>query len=143
MKQSIYGFRQAEPGIFLEKYRTFLPAAEAQEGDSRKLVLSRNFRSRPEILEAVNHVFSTVMSEEVGDISYGTEERLYAGLESYPETEETHVEFHVLLTEKTEDQEQSKYRQEARWAAGKIAKLLKDQMPIRVAVLCAPVQPVI
>ena len=46
VKQSIYRFRLAEPGIFLEKYRTFADADGAAEGQPRRMVLSRNFRSR-------------------------------------------------------------------------------------------------
>lgn len=141
VKQSIYGFRQAEPTLFLEKYKTFLPAKEAVEGQCRKLVLSKNFRSRPEILAAVNHVFSTVMSEAVGDIIYGEEERLYNGLEAYPETGKTHVELHLLRTEKSEEEEVSKYQQEAQWAAHKIAELLREKLPIREGDTFRPVQP--
>ena len=141
VKQSIYGFRQAEPGLFLEKYKTFVPADNACVGQSRKLVLSKNFRSRPEILEAVNHVFSTVMSEEVGDIVYGPEEQLYEGLDDYPETGKQHVEFHLLLPEKTDGEEASKYEQEAWWAARKIAALLTDKTPVREGDGLRPVQP--
>lgn len=141
VKQSIYGFRQAEPGLFLEKYKTFLPAKDAVAGQSRKLVLSKNFRSRPEILEAVNHVFSCVMSEAVGDIVYGPEEQLYDGLEHYPETGRTHVELHLLQMEKDEEEDVNKYQKEAQWAARKITELLKGQMPIRDGDGLRPVQP--
>lgn len=141
VKQSIYGFRQAEPGLFLEKYKTFLPASKAGAGQNRKLVLSKNFRSRPEILEAVNHVFSNVMSEAVGDIIYGPEERLYDGLEHYPETGRTHVELHLLRMEKSEEEDVTKYQKEAQWAAYKIAAMLKEQMPIRDGDCLRPVQP--
>lgn len=141
VKQSIYGFRQAEPELFLEKYKTFALAEQARQGQSRKLVLSKNFRSRPEILEAVNHVFSTVMSEDVGDIVYGPEEQLYAGLDSYAETGRTHVELHLLRPEKSSGQELSKYQQEARWTANRIAALIADQTPIRDGDILRPVQP--
>lgn len=141
VKQSIYGFRQAEPGLFLNKYKTYAPAEKAHTGQSRKLVLSRNFRSRPEILEAVNHVFSTVMSENVGDIVYGSEERLYEGLDNYPETGKPHVEFHLLQPEKTDGEEASKYEQEAWWAANKIAAMLSDKPPVRDGDGLRPVQP--
>ena len=50
--QSIYRFRLADPTIFLDKYRRFKPWDQAAEGEERRLILSRNFRSRREILEA-------------------------------------------------------------------------------------------
>ena len=50
VKQSIYGFRLADPSIFLEKYRTFTDAEEAAEGAPRRIILGRNFRSRGAVL---------------------------------------------------------------------------------------------
>ena len=47
VKQSIYRFRLAEPGIFLRKYEQYPPAEEAAPGQGRKILLSDNFRSRP------------------------------------------------------------------------------------------------
>lgn len=57
VKQSIYRFRLADPGIFLDKFNRFPRGGQAAEGEPRTLVLSRNFRSRPSVLEAVNFVF--------------------------------------------------------------------------------------
>ena len=51
--QSIYGFRHADVQVFRER-------RAAMDGG---LTLSRNYRSRPEVLAAVNHLFS----EEFGD----------------------------------------------------------------------------
>lgn len=141
VKQSIYGFRQAEPGIFLEKYRTYVPADMAREGQCRKLVLSKNFRSRPELLNAVNDVFSVVMSEPVGDMIYGSEERLYPGLDTYPSSSGPHVELHVLETEKASGQEESKYQREAAWVTRRIAQMLRDKTPVRDGDGLRPVQP--
>ena len=45
VKQSIYQFRLADPGIFLEKYEAYAPAEDAQPGQGRKVLLSHNFRS--------------------------------------------------------------------------------------------------
>ena len=51
--QSIYGFRHADVAVFRER----------RERAALRLPLSRNYRSRPEVLAAVNHLFS----EEFGD----------------------------------------------------------------------------
>ena len=42
VKQSIYRFRLADPGIFLEKYNTYIPEEEAV---NRRIDLNKNFRS--------------------------------------------------------------------------------------------------
>ena len=57
VKQSIYQFRLADPGIFLEKYATYAMAEDAAPGRGRKVMLSRNFRSGGSVLEATNDVF--------------------------------------------------------------------------------------
>jgi ATP-dependent helicase/nuclease subunit A len=54
--QSIYGFRHAEVAIFRER-----AAALAEHG--RALALTRNFRSRPPLIAAVNAVFSARFGE--------------------------------------------------------------------------------
>ncbi|NCB06079.1 MAG: hypothetical protein EOM69_11260, partial [Clostridia bacterium] len=70
VKQSIYRFRQAEPGLFLEKLARF--SGEA----GRRIDLAENFRSSDEVLYAVNEVFEAVMSEQSGDIDYDARARL-------------------------------------------------------------------
>ncbi len=77
VKQSIYRFRLADPTIFLRHYREFRDVSEGADGEPGKVVLSRNFRSKPEILEAVNFVFGNLMSRRLGDLDYGPGERLY------------------------------------------------------------------
>ena len=47
VKQSIYGFRLADPYIFLDKYQSFTD--EPAEGQGRRVVLSKNFRSRAQV----------------------------------------------------------------------------------------------
>jgi ATP-dependent helicase/nuclease subunit A len=144
VKQSIYGFRQAEPGIFLEKYQRFTEATQAEEGSPRKLVLSKNFRSRPEILEAANHVFSCVMSPELGGLHYGPQERLYPGLEEYPPADAPRVELQVLSFPKLpegENEELTKYQREAAWVADRIVRLLKENSPVRDGSGERPIRP--
>ena len=96
VKQSIYRFRLADPSIFLEKYRQFPDAAEAEEGQPRRILLSQNFRSRREVLEAVNVVFRAIMSREMGDMDYGEQEALHFGADYLPERTDCPAEFHLL-----------------------------------------------
>ncbi|WP_326998786.1 helicase-exonuclease AddAB subunit AddA [Cohnella kolymensis] len=90
VKQSIYRFRLAEPGLFLEKYRTYETADPAAHSGSMsgvaglRIDLARNFRSRREIVNGVNHVFRLIMREPVGEMNYdGAAELIYG--EGYPD----------------------------------------------------------
>uniref|UniRef100_UPI0040567F03 helicase-exonuclease AddAB subunit AddA n=1 Tax=Acetatifactor sp. TaxID=1872090 RepID=UPI0040567F03 len=93
VKQSIYKFRLARPELFLEKYEWY----QKEEGDCRRIDLSKNFRSRTEVVDTVNDIFSRIMSREVGGIVYDEAAALYAGA-SYPEN--TGCEGELLLVEK-------------------------------------------
>ena len=84
VKQSIYRFRLADPTIFLGKYRAFRPHTEAAEGEPRRIILGRNFRSRATVLEGANYVFRSIMSTEFGEMDYTADEALYPGA-VYPE----------------------------------------------------------
>ena len=65
VKQSIYRFRLADPTIFLGRY-----AAWADGKDGERVLLRMNFRSRPEIIEAVNFCFGNLMSRALGELDY-------------------------------------------------------------------------
>ena len=131
MKQSIYRFRLADPTIFLGKYRSYPPAAEAAEGEGRKLLLSRNFRSRPEVVEAVNFVFGNLFSPEVGELTYGEEERLRCGREDLPPRRDCAVEFHLVDAPAQEDRFAApRPLVEARFVAEKIARMLREGFPV-------------
>ncbi len=84
VKQSIYRFRLAEPAIFLDKYRRFPPAGEAPPGQGRKILLSDNFRSRPEVLGGVNFIFRNVMTRAAGELDYTPAEALRPGRADLP-----------------------------------------------------------
>jgi len=79
VKQSIYRFRLADPTIFLDYYRRFPEDVTDESASSRKILLSKNFRSRPGILEAVNFLFRRIMSTSLGEMDYGDKEALYPG----------------------------------------------------------------
>ena len=85
VKQSIYRFRLADPTIFLDKYRRFASGDEAKEGEPRKRVLSRNFRSRPQVLEGCNDLFRNIMSTQLGELNYTDDQALVPGAE-FPES---------------------------------------------------------
>ena len=132
VKQSIYRFRLADPTIFLEQYRRYPDAAEAEEGEPRRILLSQNFRSRKEVLDAANFIFSAIMSREMGEVEYGEAERLYFGAAYLPPREDCLTEFHLLLPPQ-DDGEAEKVPAallEARMAADRIAALLAEGFPV-------------
>ncbi|MFA6939866.1 MAG: helicase-exonuclease AddAB subunit AddA [Clostridiaceae bacterium] len=76
VKQSIYRFRQANPEIFLEKYKKYSLNKDQQ---FVKILLNKNFRSRKEIIDGTNFIFKNIMSSEIGEIDYNQDEMLYLG----------------------------------------------------------------
>ena len=130
VKQSIYRFRLAEPGIFLEKYRTYADADHAEPGAPRRRVLSRNFRSRREVLAAANFVFAALMSREMGELDYTEEQHLHFGAEYYPEVPRE-TEFHYLAVEDTPEQRFDRAEAEARFVAKRIRRMLDEGFTVR------------
>ncbi|MGN0559071.1 MAG: helicase-exonuclease AddAB subunit AddA [Acutalibacteraceae bacterium] len=121
VKQSIYGFRQAMPEIFIaRKERTILYNAKNQEQPSR-IVLDKNFRSRSGITDATNFVFDSLMSKEVGDIEYDGEERLTPGAQ-YPDSPYPQTELHLIET----DDETDACTKEALYIVDLIMKMKKE-----------------
>ncbi len=95
VKQSIYGFRGANPKNFLEKKNRYIPVAEGNEKDARKIILSKNFRCKPEVCDFINYFFKSFMTEDKGGIIYDSEEELVAGA-SYPETQEIPISLNMI-----------------------------------------------
>lgn len=96
VKQSIYKFRLARPELFLEKYDTYQEA-----GDLCRIDLAKNFRSRIQVVDAVNGVFSRIMSREIGGIAYDDKAALYPGA-VYPAQEDPAYGSELLLIQKPE-----------------------------------------
>lgn len=72
VKQSIYRFRHAEPAIFNEKIDRY----KVDQSLGKVLPLTENFRSSPQILAFVNHIFEQAMTSDAAEIDYGPEQRL-------------------------------------------------------------------
>ncbi|MEL7647439.1 MAG: helicase-exonuclease AddAB subunit AddA [Sedimentibacter sp.] len=77
VKQSIYRFRLADPGIFNEKSEMF-PNQDSELKD-RRIDLNQNFRSRREILDGINLIFSCIMSKKLGEVDYNEDAYLNWG----------------------------------------------------------------
>ena len=85
VKQSIYGFRGSNPDNFLAKKNAYIAIENADNNDSKKIILSDNFRSRDGVCKAVNFFFSHLMAGQCGSIVYNEEEQLNAG-GTFPES---------------------------------------------------------
>lgn len=103
VKQSIYRFRQAEPGLFLEKLARF----SGEEG--MRIDLAENFRSSHEVLQSVNDVFEAVMLERSGDIAYDARARLVCGTAQPIGS----AELHIIRKERAEIYEEEDALEEA------------------------------
>ena len=82
IKQSIYGFRMANPNLFLEKYNRFgqnIPMVH-----EKRIDLNQNFRCRENVVNGVNEVFEKLMTGEDGDLFYDDKAALVYGA-NYPD----------------------------------------------------------
>jgi ATP-dependent helicase/nuclease subunit A len=100
IKQSIYRFRLAEPSIFADRlaaFRTETAGTGVQTGreKGKALFLQRNFRSRPELLDAVNLLFAALMNG-AGGIVYDEQAMLRVGRELVDEVRREAIELHVI-----------------------------------------------
>jgi ATP-dependent helicase/nuclease subunit A len=102
VKQSIYRFRQAMPKIFLRKREEFPLYDRVKDNYPACVVLDRNFRSRSGVTDAVNFVFSQLMSRQAGEMDYTDEEKLVPQAE-YPPTAEPAAELDVIDLSASED----------------------------------------
>ena len=134
VKQSIYQFRLADPGIFLEKYNHYVPADIATPGQGRKVLLSNNFRSSGAVIDAVNDVFSACMSTQVGGLVYNEDEMLIEGI---PHRRLNDQEIELYGIEVQEDT----YQEEAEFVAERICKLLDGNHMVRDGEDFRPVRP--
>lgn len=124
VKQSIYQFRLADPGIFLKKYNHYQSAETAKPGEGRKVMLSSNFRSSGPVIQAVNDVFAYCMSPKVGGLTYSREEMLQEGI-PHEEISEQEIEFCAISVQ------EDTYKEEATYTANRIHELLDGTHMIR------------
>ena len=94
-KQSIYAFRHAEPEIFSERRR--------REG-VKVINLSDNFRQDGRIIEVVNGVFSSIMTEHWSGVDYKGE-KMRAGID-YPQSDQPAVEMFIVDADKKDGEKE-------------------------------------
>lgn len=80
IKQSIYGFRNANPLNFQKKYENCKKSSFGTTID-----LNKNFRSRKEVLDTVNKIFVHLMDEYIGGVNYDASQAMVFGMKKYNE----------------------------------------------------------
>ena len=80
VKQSIYRFRKATPELFIEK---FLNYQKDDYKNGELINLKDNFRSRGEVLDDINYIFSNLMTLECGGADYKKDHVIGKGNKAY------------------------------------------------------------
>ncbi len=139
VKQSIYGFRNSNPDIFLNKYNDY----QKNKSANKAISLNDNFRCYPSILEFVNKVCDVVMTKYTSGVDYKNDARFV--INKGAPIEQTHqVEIDIIKPfdksvnetpsalyriEDTQDNEDySAARLEAKIVANKIKELLDKEV---------------
>lgn len=132
VKQSIYKFRMAKPELFMKKYEEY-----GTDGDFRKIVLGRNYRSRSSVVDYVNQVFSCLMHKEFGGIEYDDDAKLYCHAGYAPDTADHRTELLVTFTSQTDEENEDDrligeevLAAEAYTLGGRIRRLISEGFPI-------------
>lgn len=102
VKQSIYGFRNSSPNIFIDKSLKF--SQNNKEG--QLVLLNDNFRSKKEILNFVNSIFSKIMVTNFGGVDY-KEKSLLKGLSTFEE-DKNFPTIKLCLVDTAKQEEESK-----------------------------------
>ena len=91
IKQSIYGFRNSTPQIFIDKSKAY------KGGKNGRLIkLNENFRSNPAILSFVNKIFDKIMLEDFGGVSYIDDGRFVGSAKYLPVDDYKEVNIHLI-----------------------------------------------
>ena len=120
VKQSIYGFRQAMPDIFLRQRDTYQPFDGINYPAT--ITLGNNFRSRLEITDAVNFVFRQLMTKSVCGMNYDEREELKASAK-YEAAEGYQTEL-LIIDGDTREQNDDSDAAEARVIAARIREIM-------------------
>ena len=82
VKQSIYGFRNANPALFMNKYDQY-----GKNNDGIKIDLLENFRSREEVLFDINLIFDNLMTINKGGADYQNAHQMIYGNKTFDNKE--------------------------------------------------------
>lgn len=98
IKQSIYRFRNTNPLLFKNKYDLY-----SQEQQGIKIDLTKNFRSRNEVLDGINQIFNQIMDNTIGGADYSKTHQMVFGNQAYNNVNKEKYNLEILNYEKQED----------------------------------------
>ncbi|MDG3135147.1 helicase-exonuclease AddAB subunit AddA [Streptococcus suis] len=122
IKQSIYRFRQADPMIFQEKFELY--RANPQAG--KLILLTENFRSQIEVLEATNAIFTRLMDRHVGEIKYDDTHSLVAGSPGQKIAQPKHEMEYFIYDQQESAHSSTDAEEESPLTAGEIEVVAKE-----------------
>ena len=125
VKQSIYGFRLADPALFMAKYESY----QREDSDGVLIRLKENFRSRPEVIQFTNEIFKRLMDKNIGEMVYGEAESLVVGNTAYQTDTSDSLTAELLIYQDQKakpDDENSLTSDELVVTAQEILKLVKS-----------------
>ena len=97
IKQSIYKFRGSNPFIFKNKYDKY-----SKNDGGIKIDLLKNFRSRDEVLNNINKIFTLIMDDKLGGAEYITSHQMIYGNNAYDEKKEK-IDYNLEILEYDND----------------------------------------
>ncbi len=116
VKQSIYGFRNANPNHFIQKTKDYQITKRGEV-----VFLPDNFRSRKEIISGINSFFSQLMSEDLGGVDYQAGHALAYGQKGYEEKDHANGNYGIqVLDYSFQSESSSRAYQEGEWIASDI-----------------------
>ena len=127
IKQAIYRFRNANPYIFKNKYEKY-----SSLNGGIKIDLLKNFRSRSEVLDAVNDIFKLIMDNTIGGAEYHETHQMVFGNTTYEEEGKTEQDYKLEILEYPYDKETPYENEEIEiFAIAKdIEKKIKDKYQV-------------
>lgn len=97
IKQSIYRFRNANSQLFQAKLKAYQPYLNQEDGHQKVILMNQNFRSRPEVIDSINDLFTTIMSVDAGGVDYLHGHALSAGQKLYSELKDPNQPYGIEL----------------------------------------------
>lgn len=127
VKQSIYRFRNANPILFMNKYNTYKDSNSSyKDGESIKIDLKMNFRSRNNVIRAINSIFSSIMTDSFGGANYEKEHKMEYGNKGYDALVSDCYDMEVLNYHMLSELDYEKVEKEAFIICKDIKEKIKD-----------------
>lgn len=128
IKQSIYLFRFANCKIFNDKYNNY-----KNNIGGKAIDLNDNFRSRKQVLDDINNIFSKTMTEDIGNANYVKDHMINYGLKLYDDNiyNDDLYGIHILKCKtKNPSNKKAEENNEIYYIANKIKELMDSKMKV-------------